>query len=176
MWQIRVTTPLSVYNLSGKATKGYSMPKRDTRAEIAAAFKESVRKTSLSQTRVADLISELGVNRNTFYYHFGSKYDVAMWIFRTSLAAKLRHDFPESQLVSAPFPRQAQVKTHYPITCIRKRAPAHLIRAATTKRSSLRCSKIPISTASFLRRANTNSSSKLPKRSSPHLKTTSTLF
>lgn len=79
------------------------MPKRDTRAEIATAFKESVRKTSLSQTRVADLISELGVNRNTFYYHFGSKYDVAMWIFRTSLAAKLRHDFPESQLVSASF-------------------------------------------------------------------------
>ena len=79
------------------------MAKRDTRAEIAAAFKESVRKTSLSQTRVADLISELGVNRNTFYYHFGSKYDVAMWLFRTSLAAKLRHDFPESQLVSAPF-------------------------------------------------------------------------
>ena len=79
------------------------MAKRDTRAEIAAAFKESVRKTSLSQTRVADLISELGVNRNTFYYHFGSKYDVAMWIFRMSLAAKLRHDFPESQLVSAPF-------------------------------------------------------------------------
>lgn len=79
------------------------MAKRDTRAEIAAAFKESVRKTSLSQTRIADLITELGVNRNTFYYHFGSKYEVAMWIFRTALAQKLRHDFPESQLVSAPF-------------------------------------------------------------------------
>ena len=79
------------------------MAKRDTRAEIAAAFKESVRKTSLSQTRIADLITELGVNRNTFYYHFGSKYEVAMWIFRTALALKLRHDFPESQLVSAPF-------------------------------------------------------------------------
>ncbi len=79
------------------------MAKRDTRAQIASAFKESVRRTSLSQTRIADLITELGINRNTFYYHFGSKYDVAMWIFRTSLAAKLRHDFPESQLVSAPF-------------------------------------------------------------------------
>lgn len=79
------------------------MAKRDTRAEIAAAFKESVCKTSLSQTRIADLISQLGINRNTFYYHFGSKYDVAMWIFRSSLAAKLRHDFPESQLVCAPF-------------------------------------------------------------------------
>ncbi len=92
------------YNSPGETQKGIiSMTKRDTRTEIANAFKESVRKTSLSQTRIADLIAQLGINRNTFYYHFGSKYDVAMWIFRTSLATKLRHDFPESQLVCSPF-------------------------------------------------------------------------
>ena len=58
------------------------MAKRDTRAEIAAAFKESVRKTSLSQTRVADLISELGRNRNTFYYHFRDIPDVVEFVLK----------------------------------------------------------------------------------------------
>ena len=152
------------------------MPKRDTRAEIATAFKESVRKTSLSQTRVADLISELSVNRNTFYYHFGSKYDVAMWIFRTSLAAKLRHDFPESQLVSAPFSSTGAGKDSLPYYVHKETGARTLDTSGYYKALVATVLEDPISTASFLRRANTNSSSKLPKRSSPHLKTTSTLF
>ncbi len=77
--------------------------KRDTRQRIADEFVTRVRETSLSQVRIADLISSLGINRNTFYYHFASKYDVAMWVLRTRLASELRDALPASKLVSAPF-------------------------------------------------------------------------
>lgn len=79
------------------------MAKKDTKRRIADAFVAKVKETSLSQVRIADLIAELGVNRNTFYYHFASKYDVAMWVLRVDLARELSDALPASQLISAPF-------------------------------------------------------------------------
>ena len=69
---------------------------------IVDAFIEKVEAESLRAVQVAKLIKELGVNRNTFYYHFPSKYDVALHVFRTDLAARLYIAFPESELVYAP--------------------------------------------------------------------------
>lgn len=70
---------------------------------IVDAFIEKVENESLRTVQVAKLIKELAVNRNTFYYHFPSKYDVALYVFRIDLAARLSEAFPESELVYAPF-------------------------------------------------------------------------
>ena len=69
---------------------------------IVDAFIANVQASSLRSVQVAKLIEELGINRNTFYYHFPSKYDVALYVFRTDLAAHLEAAFPKDELVSTP--------------------------------------------------------------------------
>ena len=68
---------------------------------IVEAFIEKVEASSLRAVQIAKLIKERGVNRNTFYYHFTSKYDVALYVFRCDLALRLSAAFPESELVYA---------------------------------------------------------------------------
>lgn len=82
------------------------MAKRDTRQLIADAFVNAVRETSLSRVRIADLIDQLGINRNTYYYHFSSKLETAMWVFRCVLDQKLRAALPPDQLISQPFSKR----------------------------------------------------------------------
>lgn len=82
------------------------MAKRDTRQLIAEAFVDAVRETSLSRVRIADLIEELGINRNTYYYHFSSKHETALWVFRCALSRKLEEALPESQLIRTPFSKR----------------------------------------------------------------------
>lgn len=69
---------------------------------IVDALIASVEAGSLRSVQVAKLIKELGINRNTFYYHFPSKYDVALYVFRSDLAQILTESFPEYELVSSP--------------------------------------------------------------------------
>lgn len=69
---------------------------------IVDALIATVEAGSLRSVQVAKLIKELGINRNTFYYHFPSKYDVALYVFRTDLADALVRAFPEYELVYAP--------------------------------------------------------------------------
>ena len=73
-----------------------------TKQDIADALVAQVEAGSLRSVQVAKLIKGLGVNRNTFYYHFPSKYDVALYVFRTDLADVLSGAFPETELVCAP--------------------------------------------------------------------------
>ena len=75
----------------------------DTRQEIVDAFADMVRKDSLRKVRVAALIDKLGVNRNTFYYHFANKYEVAIYKYRVDLADTLAtSDINENDLIFAP--------------------------------------------------------------------------
>lgn len=60
--------------------------------------------SSLSGIHISKLVKELGINRNTFYYHFDSKLDVAMYVFRVDLARELEAAVPERQLLEAPVP------------------------------------------------------------------------
>lgn len=78
------------------------MAKKDAKDRIVDAFIQAVKSSSLSSVRIADLISSLGINRNTFYYHFSSKYDVAMWILRRDLARELQDELPSRLLITAP--------------------------------------------------------------------------
>lgn len=76
--------------------------KTTAKQSIVDALRAEVEDRSLRGVQVAKLIEKLGMNRNTFYYHFPSKYDVALYAFRTDLAAALRQSFPEHELVYAP--------------------------------------------------------------------------
>ncbi len=69
------------------------MAKRNTRQAIVELFIQRVEESSLSKVHVADLISDLGLNRNTFYYHFPSKQDLALGIFLEDLDVRLRESF-----------------------------------------------------------------------------------
>ncbi len=73
-----------------------------TKEAIVEAYIATVEAASPRAVQVAKLIKELGINRNTFYYHFPSKYDVALYVFRCDLAPELVSAFPESELVSVP--------------------------------------------------------------------------
>lgn len=74
----------------------------DTKQEIVDAFADMVRNDSLRKVRIAALIDRLGINRNTFYYHFANKYEVALYKFRVDLADSLVSHINESDLISAP--------------------------------------------------------------------------
>ncbi len=75
--------------------------KRDTRQSITDTFISMVEASSLSQVRIADLIAALNINRNTFYYHFSSKYELALWVFRCDLDKELRASLPARDLICA---------------------------------------------------------------------------
>lgn len=74
----------------------------DTKQEIVDAFADMVRSDSLRKVRVAALIDKLGINRNTFYYHFANKYEVALYKFRVDLARELSNQLDERDLLRAP--------------------------------------------------------------------------
>ena len=67
---------------------------------IIDAFINEVEAKSLHSVQIAKLIKQLDINRNTFYYHFTSKYDVALHVFRSDLARELTDSFPAYELVS----------------------------------------------------------------------------
>lgn len=74
--------------------------KRDTRELIVKGFCAKVRTAPLSKLRIADLINELNINRNTFYYYFSGKDEIAFYAFRSDLDRRLRAILPESELVT----------------------------------------------------------------------------
>ena len=82
----------------------------DTKQEIVDAFADMVRSDSLRKVRVATLIDKLGINRNTFYYHFANKYEVALYKFRVDLAFVLASRIDERDLISAPINATAQTE------------------------------------------------------------------
>ncbi len=73
--------------------------RRNAKQLIADALVESVKKTSLSETHIADIITGLELNRNTFYYHFSNKYQVAFWVFLNDMATELSSAFNADELV-----------------------------------------------------------------------------
>ena len=87
------------------------MGETNTKQAIVEAFIEKVSTDSLRGVHVAKLIKELGINRNTFYYHFDSKFDVAMFVFRNDLARQLRASFSEEELIDAPVDERRKLES-----------------------------------------------------------------
>ena len=91
------------------------MAKQETRQAIIDAFVERVEKSSLSSVRVAELISSLGINRNSFYYYFPSKFDVAMSVFFEDMDRKLCSKLPTEELVYSTLPGKDSLDRRYAI-------------------------------------------------------------
>lgn len=75
------------------------MGERNIKREIVEKVIGTAERESMRAVHVAKLIKELGINRNTFYYYFGSKYDVALYVFRQDLARTLYAEIPEDEVI-----------------------------------------------------------------------------
>lgn len=73
--------------------------KRDLKNEIAEVFMDMVKTSGPDKVCVLDIAKAVGINKNSFYYHFASKYSVAYWIFRNDIAAMLEERFDPDHLV-----------------------------------------------------------------------------
>lgn len=52
-----------------------------TKKAIAASLKKIMKNKPLDKITVREIIEDCGVNRKTFYYHFGDIYELIKWIF-----------------------------------------------------------------------------------------------
>lgn len=54
-----------------------------TKKQLANSLKKLMKKTSFEKITVKDVVTDCGVNRQTFYYHFQDIYDLLGWIYKT---------------------------------------------------------------------------------------------
>jgi len=52
-----------------------------TKHKLSEVLKNKMKKKPVSKITVSELIKECDINRNTFYYHFESVYDLLKWTF-----------------------------------------------------------------------------------------------
>lgn len=81
------------------------------REQIIDYVIETTESSSLGNVHVSKLIKELEINRNTFYYHFDSKLDVAIYVFRTDLAKVLTARVPQDYLIETELPLKPRPKS-----------------------------------------------------------------
>lgn len=98
---------------------------------------ETTEASSLNDVHVSKLIQTLGINRNTFYYHFDNKHDVAMYVFRVDLAEQLRACVQPEHLLEVPVSKKRKAESlpfymHYEIG-------ARLLDHSTFLKSLVRC-------------------------------------
>lgn len=60
-----------------------------TKQALATSLKKLMTKTSLEKITVKDIVTDCGVNRQTFYYHFKDIYDLLGWIYRTEAVGSI---------------------------------------------------------------------------------------
>ena len=53
----------------------------ETKLKMAEALKKLVNYKTFSKITVGDIITECGLNRNSFYYHFENMYDLLYWTY-----------------------------------------------------------------------------------------------
>lgn len=86
-------------SMEGSKNMSSTRSKRDLKQEIADAFIEIAIQNGPDKVCVLDITKAVGINKNSFYYHFASKYHVAYWIFRSDMANMLNEHFESDQLV-----------------------------------------------------------------------------
>ena len=59
--------------------------RQTTKEAIAQAFEGLLEKRSIDKITVKDIVTECGVNRQTFYYHFRDIYDLMEWALAKSI-------------------------------------------------------------------------------------------
>ncbi|MGN0776842.1 MAG: TetR/AcrR family transcriptional regulator C-terminal domain-containing protein [Candidatus Ventricola sp.] len=68
----------------------YQVSSFNTKMTLAMSFKKLMRKKPLSKISVCDIISDCGLNRNTFYYHFEDIYALLKWTLEQETLEVLR--------------------------------------------------------------------------------------
>ena len=63
--------------------------RQTTKEAIAQAFESLLEKRSIDKITVKDIVTECGVNRQTFYYHFEDIYDQVRWMYQQDALALL---------------------------------------------------------------------------------------
>ena len=61
-----------------------------TKKHLAESLKKLMSKTSLDRITVKELVSECGLNRQTFYYHFQDIYELLGWIYKTEALESIK--------------------------------------------------------------------------------------
>ena len=64
----------------------------DTKQAIASALIELCEQKDFRKISVQDITKKVGLNRQTFYYHFTDKYDLLRWIYRHDALIYLETD------------------------------------------------------------------------------------
>ena len=62
----------------------------DARAALAAALKARLRSQPLDKVTVTELVRDCGLTRQAFYYHFPDVRQLAVWVFETEVARRVR--------------------------------------------------------------------------------------
>ena len=62
-----------------------------TKAQLAAALKQKLQTKVISKITVSELIKACNINRNTFYYHFESVYDLLKWMLEQEAIQVVKH-------------------------------------------------------------------------------------
>jgi probable dihydroxyacetone kinase regulator len=60
-----------------------------TKRALAASLKKLLAQKPLDKITIIDIVSDCGVNRQTFYYHFKDIYDLLEWLFIDESSAAL---------------------------------------------------------------------------------------
>lgn len=68
----------------------YQVSSFNTKMTLARSFKTLMRKKPLSRITVSEIISDCGLNRNTFYYHFEDVYALLKWTLEQETVEVLR--------------------------------------------------------------------------------------
>lgn len=63
-----------------------------TKKELAESLKRLASGRLFEHVTVGDIVKECGVNRQTFYYHFGDKYELLDWIYYNETFVPLTAD------------------------------------------------------------------------------------
>jgi probable dihydroxyacetone kinase regulator len=56
-----------------------------TKKELARSLRKIMDTRPLSKITVKDIVTDCGVNRQTFYYHFEDIYDLLRWMYKTEI-------------------------------------------------------------------------------------------
>ena len=60
-----------------------------TKAALSQSLKECMATTPLEKISIEAICSRCGLNRKSFYYHFGDKYQLVNWIYDQEMGLKL---------------------------------------------------------------------------------------
>ena len=63
-----------------------------TKQALAESLKKLTARKDFQEISVGGIAAGCGLSRNTFYYHFRDKYDLANWIFHSETAVLFTDD------------------------------------------------------------------------------------